>query len=275
MRLACLVTAFLAGPVAAQVELGSYHVFDTRFGQVQVVGGDIDNYLAFEGELRNDLWGARLAILAGYGMEGESHDWLLVRVETGGNGCYPVHQVVRVSAAGLAASDAFGTCTSQVLDVRVLPGLIELDMSNPDATVPMITYRFDGAVLASTEHAVTGRPDPAGAGEDVLRWLGQHPHALFDDLAERARLETVMTAEEVSDLSDHVFVSDAAFRHGDWVIGKGCMAHQCHVTFGMWAIRIADGAVGAAIIGRDGTERLWGHAATDETLRLYVEANRP
>jgi hypothetical protein len=176
---------------------------------------------------------------------------------------------------GLVASPDFGHCVAEPLDVRVMPGRIEIDMSHPDVTIARQTFTFDGATLNSANASVPVTAPPAGPGADVLRWLGRHPFGVFDDMSERARFATIMPAGEISALANHVQVANSTFQQGDWVIGLGCLPQLCDSSRGVWGLRISDGAAGAAILGPNGAGTLYGLAATDPTLRQVIDAHRP
>ncbi len=271
-----VVWAFVGASAAvAQTAFGEHTVFDTRFGQVQAVGGDVDNFLWFNGRMYDEIYGQRIFILGGFGLANQAHDWVLIRAQTGGNGCFPVHQLIRVSQAGLSYSEPFGHCAAEPLDVRVFPGRVEMDLSHPNVTIARETFGFDGPVLTSTQETITVTTQPAGPGAQVMRWIGQHPHAIFDDFSERARFETIMPAAEINALANHVLVANSSFRQGDWVIGQGCMPHQCNVSRGLWALRISDGAAAAAIMDPNGYLRVWGLADRDPVIQNAIAAHRP
>jgi hypothetical protein len=260
---------------SAQLNLGEHTVFETRFGTISVVGGEVDNFIQFKGRLYEELYGARLWILGGFALGDVQEDWVLVRRLTGGNGCFPVHGLLRITPDGLVASPDFGHCVAEPLDVRVMPGRIEIDMSHPDVTIARQTFTFDGATLNSANASVPVTAPPAGPGADVLRWLGRHPFGVFDDMSERARFATIMPAGEISALANHVQVANSTFQQGDWVIGLGCLPQLCDSSRGVWGLRISDGAAGAAILGPNGAGTLYGLAATDPTLRQVIDAHRP
>jgi hypothetical protein len=277
MRLALVafVLACGAGTARAQMNLGEHSVFSTRFGQVSVVGGDVDNFIYFNGTTYDDIYGQRLFINGGFALGETQEDWLLITRFTGGNGCFPVHILLHVTPRGLTPSPAFGHCVAEPLDIRVAPGRVAVDLSHPDVTIARQTFVFDGVELTSAESTVPITSPPAGAGAEVTRWLGRHPAGIFDDLSERARFATIMPEGEISALANHVSVANSTFQAGDWVIGQGCLPHQCDVSRGVWGLRISDGAVGAAILGPNGFGTLYGLALNDPTLRQIVDAHRP
>ena len=275
MCLAACVMSGAAISASAQLVLGEHSVFSTRFGQVSVVGGEVDNFIHFNGATYDDIYGQRLSINGGVALGETQEDWLLVTRFTGGNGCFPVHILLRVTPQGLTPSPAFGHCVAEPLDIRVMPGRVEVDLSHPDLTIARQTFVFDGVALTAGDTMVPVTSPPAGSGPDVTRWLGRHPAEIFDDLSERARFATIMPEREISALANHVSVASGAFQAGEWIIGQGCLPHQCDTSRGVWGVRISDGAVGAAILGPNGIGALYGLARTDPTLRQVIEAHRP
>jgi len=276
-RLVCapLLAAVLGLSATAQPEFSRSAAFETRFGRIDVVAGEWDSRLRFAGREFGDLAARRLWMLGGFGRAEESHDWVLVGFETGGNACFSVHAVLRVSPDGLSVSPPFGHCVAEVVDVTVHPGRVEVVMTHPDATILSETFTYDGATLSAETSRVQTAFAPAGPGPDVLRWLGRHPSEIFDDLSERARFATVMPEGRISALADHVSVANATERRGDWVLGRGCLPHQCDRARGIWGVRISDGAVGAAFLGPNGAAEIYGLAATDPVLQAAMTEHRP
>lgn len=264
-----------AGSAAAQLALGDFHVFDTRFGQVQVVGGEVDQVIYFNDRFYDDLLSQQVWIHGGFAIAEAQEDWVLITRQHGGNGCFPVHVLLHVTPQGLTASQEFGHCMAQPLDVRVSPGQVEIDMSHPDVTIAYQTVTFDGVTLSSATTNVAVTATPAGAESDVLRWLGQHPARIFDDMSERARFALIMPEDQISGLAQHVDVANGTYQRGDWVIGQGCLPHQCDTARGVWGVRISDGAAGAAFIFGGGEVMAFGLAISDPTLRQVIEAHRP
>ena len=272
---AALFVAVASLPATAQMQLGQSAAFDTRFGRVDVVAGEWDSRLRFAGREFDDLAARRMWILGGFARAEEAHDWLLVRFETGGNACFSVHAVLRVSQGGLRVSPAFGHCIAEVVDLTVHPGRIDVVMTHPDVTIASETYSFDGAALSVETRRLETDVAPAGPGVEVLRWLGRHPSEIFNDLSERARFARAMPEDRISALANHVSVSTTTERRGDWVIGRGCMPHQCGRARGVWGVRITDGAVGAAFLGEGGAAEIYGLAATDPVLQAAIAEHRP
>lgn len=273
--LAAALLAVFAASAAAQVEFVRSPAFETRFGRIDVIETRWDSRLRFAGREFEDLAVRRLWILGGFARTEEGHDWVLVGFETGGNGCFSAHAVLRVTQGALDVSPAFGHCTAEVVDVAVHPGHVEVVLTHPDATILRETFTWNGASLSVETTRLGTRFAPAGPGPDVLRWLGRHPAEIFDDLSERARFAGVMPEDRISPLADHVRVANQTERRGDWIIGRGCLPHQCDRARGLWGVRITDGAVGAAFMGRDGAEEVHGLAASDAVLRAAMAEHRP
>ncbi|MEM9319872.1 MAG: hypothetical protein AAGA70_12850 [Pseudomonadota bacterium] len=267
---AVLAALAVALPLAveAQVALGDFYQFQTRFGEVQIVGGEVDQYVSFAGTMRDDLYAPSQSILGGFAIASSAEDWVLLRQNNNGNGCFGVHVLLRVDASGLTASPPFGHCEATVRDVRVYPGRIELELSSPGQTGAE-AFSFDGREVRSASGTLRSDPVPAGAGPDVLRWLGLHPFAPFDMMAERARFAQIMPENRIWGLANHVAHGSQTRQEGDWVIGSGCLFSDCaYNARGFWALRISDGAAGAAILG--GSTTLYGAAESDPILRRAI-----
>jgi hypothetical protein len=270
-----LLAALLSLPATAQMQLGRSQAFETRFGRIDVVAGEWDNRLRFAGQEFDDLAARRLWILGGFGRAEERHDWVLVRFETGGNACFSVHAVLRVAPGAMSVSAPFGHCVAEVVDLTVLPDRIEVVMTHPDVSIARETFTYDGATLSVETRRLQTDVAAAGPGPDVVRWLGRHPSEIFNDLSERARFARAMPEGRISALADHVSVSTTTERRGDWVLGRGCLPHQCDRARGLWGVRITDGAVGAAFLGPNGAAEVYGLAATDPVLLSAMSEHRP
>ncbi|MEJ6392466.1 hypothetical protein V8J82_04310 [Gymnodinialimonas sp. 2305UL16-5] len=237
-----------SAPATAQVDLGEYTVFDTRFGQMQVIGGDIDQRLWFDGSFLDLPIAERYWIRGAFGMEGEAYDWVIASSNHTGNMCggYSEWFLIRASAEEVRVAPPLNACVG-ILDVRVLPGQLEVDMGHRDVSISHETFTWDGVTLTSTlvpEAAAA----PAGAGPDVTRWIGRTGWELLDDPSERARLGSVMAPDRVQMLSQVMSLGSVGAERNGWVIMSGCQRHQCNFAQGVLAIRISDGAVAAAIL---------------------------
>lgn len=149
MRFAALLSFLLclSAPASAQMSLGSYHVFDTRFGQVQVLGGDVDQMLWFDGQIIPESETPQIEILGGFARAEDDHDWVLVmrRFRAGNDNCHEMLFILRVAAGSASLSPRLGTCSWEVESVEVLPGRIEVRMSYQPGV-----FVFDGTTLTNT-----------------------------------------------------------------------------------------------------------------------------
>lgn len=277
------LTAFLiwAGAsltAGAQVQLGEHHVFDTRFGQVQVVGGDVDQQLWFAGESLPLPTAELYWIRGAFGAEDEDVDWVIASSHHRGNMCggYIAYFIVEVSAEGARVSPEINACVG-ILDVRPLPGRVEVDLAHADLEIAREVFAFDGSMLTSTlvpEETAT----PAGPGAEVTRWIGAQVWEVLDDASERARFGTVMSAEELDALAAAMGLPSDIVEQDGWIIATGCQQHACNLNMGAFGIRIADGAVAAALFTGNGEEVLQRAAfglADDPVFAAALEVFRP
>jgi hypothetical protein len=260
MALAGLLSALVAGGAAAEVELGQHDVLDTRFGRLQVLGGEVDQQLALGQAPVEGVADARVAILGAWALAGEAWDWALVEVAHMGNMCPGRLVLLRVSGAGLARTSEFAECLGRIEDVAVEPGRITVAVADPAVEVARRLFAFDGATFTETP-VPAGITAPAGSGADVLRWEGQHFQAVVEDPGERARFAQIMSPDNLESVRRMSGVGGQGERRGDWIVGRGCQPHQCNAAMALWAIRISDGAPVAALWRSEGPGAVFGDPA--------------
>jgi len=261
-------------PLAAQAEVpaGNFHSLATRHGMIDIRGNAPQERLYWNGRIIPGLEDGYLSIIGAWGRAEEDFDWVIVTHYGGGNACDPPYHALRVADAGVTVSPPIGGCVWPLRDLRVEPGRIELDLPGRALDVELETFVWDGATLTRTPRMQPPAP-AAGSGAQVTRWIGSHPHSIFEDPSERARFAQILAPGLIDDLATSVSVANPVTQQGDWVIGQGCFPHRCNLQRGLWAIRIGDGATGAALLARDGPDRIFGHAATDPILRAAVAAH--
>lgn len=261
-------------PVAAQVELGEHHLLDTRFGQMQVVGGEVDQQLWYSGEFL-PLPVAQLYWIRGaFGIEGADHDWVIASSNHFGNACGGYEQwfVIRASAEGATVAPPLNACMG-ILDVRVAPGHVEVDLAHRDLGIARETFIFDGTTLTSVL-VQEGAATPAGAGEDVRRWIGQSSHGIFEDASERARLGSIMSPDQVQMLSTAMSFGHQIEERDGWVLAHSCQQHNCGFSQGVWAVRIADGAAAAVLLRGDPLEVQGFGLIDDPVVAAFIAEHR-
>lgn len=374
----------------AQITFGSDNVVETRFGSLQVLGGEVDNFIFFNGLTYNQLYATRWQIRATAGLADAQVDWALIEGPQFHDRCERNFRLLAATPRGLAFSPPFGACGGAPVDMQIFPGQVQVTLGGsdvaaqtftfdgrelhegtadtapaPPATVPVdmaessnVTTRFgrlwvdnrgeweqvvvhDGAplplttserfwirgryegegrdwVIASSNHsgnmcggyfewyliqlteagpavappldACRGIRDarvednalvvemnhgnlgvshevltwdgvtlssvlvpeevaaPAGAGEDVTRWIGRATWEMFQDASERARLGTIMLPDQMQQLAGAMSFGAQIEQRGDWVMAASCQQHSCGFNRGVWAVRISDGAVAAALL---------------------------
>lgn len=239
--LAVAATAAAAGPARADYKSGAFSQAQTRFGLLQVVGERSQQRLLFNG---TDLGVTTHAyeIDGVWGATGEAHDWAVITTYHGGNMCGGfAHMILKLSGTAVARTQEFGICRGGPIDLRVQPGAIELDISDPDAFVSHGIFRFDGAALTQTSVAQAGAAQAAGAGGDVTRWLNSYPQAVTQDPGEQLRFGRIMTPAQIQEMNDRMTGPGSIRQQGNWVIGRACVAHACNAASAWWGIRISDG----------------------------------
>jgi hypothetical protein len=272
-RLALLCVGLWITPAAAQPALGDHQTFQTRNGLLQVSGDRTAQRLTLDGRTLALAPQPRWWVHGAWGLAEADHDWVLVGWHHGGNSCGGAMHLMRVAPGGqVAISPEIGSCEGRILDLRVTPAAVEMDISDRDLAVSHRTHRWDGAAYTVTPHAPPPVA-PAGAGEAVTRWIGQHPYRPFEDYAEQARFAAIMPADQVTRLFQLIGPANAAVRRGDWVFGAGCQAHNCNGAGGRWGMRISDGAVVAAIVERGAATRLFGPLAGDPAFQAWLAEN--
>ena len=276
--LTAVITMALAGvsPASADFNGGAFEAAQTRFGTLQVTGQRGNQRLFFNGTDLGIMDHA-MEINGVWAIEGGSQDWAVITSYHGGNMCGGfVLFAVMMTANSAARTEPFGVCRGGPIDIRIYPDAMELDVSDPAARVAYQTYRFDGQQLTETAVAEQAAP-AAGAGAEVIRWLGRHPQALTQDPSEHARFASILTPELMDDLNRRQSGPGATEQRGDWVVGKACQAHQCNVAVGIWALRVTDGrAVAVFHDGADAGARTQTFGITqadwqDPVLRFLME----
>jgi hypothetical protein len=174
--------------------------------------------------------------------DGADADWALVSMANGGNACPMMWAFIEVTAKGAQATLPFGSCSENVQNPRTVGASVALDMESLDPAVAYYTYFFHGQLLTTTAIPQTNDgATVAGAGDDVTRWIGQHPASPFDDAGERLRFMQIMVEDQVYELASRVEVADVVVEVDGWVIGQGFFPASGGDMAGMWGIRIADG----------------------------------
>lgn len=390
---AALLLAWFATSAAAQVPFGREDVVETRFGSLQVVGGEVDNFISFGGLSYNQLYGTRNQILAVAGLADAEVDWALIEAPRNHGQCERIHRLLAITPRGMSFSSPFGPCNGQPVDMQIAPGQVQVtltgdggvsgtytfngqelhdgpfatapapfdvvpmrfaesrnvstrfgrlwveggnrserlvrdgtdlnldaaefywfravyeggedsdyviassnhsgnmcggyeqwflirvsagdtqiapplsacanifnirvsdgallfDQNHPDLTISHEAFRWDGVSMTS-ELVPAPLAAPAGAGDDVTRWIGRYSTEVFGDSSERARLGQIMTPDQVQQLAVAMSFGSQVVERNGWVLAQSCQQHNCGFNRGVWAVRIADGAVAAAILAGD------------------------
>jgi hypothetical protein len=285
MRFLLFVLA-LFSPVGvfADVPMGEFSRFETRFGPIDVV--EVQGVPALRVHGRDHLLPQRsqITIRTAFALAGEAADWVLVGQGSGGVACPPPVTILRVTATDVAISPPFGACVHTIRDVALSPGQIAVHLPSPVDADQSRVFTFDGATLTEADipldpAAYAVIPTPA----EIAGWAGTYRH-LPEEPFVRAALRTFVgemasyeedAREMFDDLETAIGVRPALVRRGDWVFQTGCRPRHCNQFRGIIGVRIADGAVVAAYLGPNGQGALYGPHFRDAAFRQLVEEQRP
>lgn len=140
---AFLIWVLFALPASAQVVLGDHHRFQTRHGELQVLGGEVDQTLALIGSHSNLVEGQRIWIRGAWARGDEAADWVLLGVERFDAPCVESFMFLRVAADGVSRSPLFPSCHGAVSTIELTGGAVALRFADGTA------HRFDGTTLAA------------------------------------------------------------------------------------------------------------------------------
>ncbi len=256
---AALAALTLSAPAMGEIEFRYDDVLTTRFGEVHVEGSDFAKTLWRGTEPLPLPENARWWI--DWSAQGEgAYDWVIASNHHGGNSCGGASYILRLEADATAISAPFAGCDGRMTDVRTGDGWIEVDRTDRDITITHVTIRWEGEAYSETSQFAPLAP-PAGAGEDVTRWIGQNPYVIFEDAGERARFGQVMEPQDLQNLAEFTSVSAGVSQLGDWVFATGCQPHSCGIVMGAVGIRVSDGAVAAEIRSNGEPARQFGLAS--------------
>lgn len=219
----------------------------TRFGRMWVQqGGNRQQTLVHDGTPIS-LGPAEFYWFRGV-YEGEGSDYVIASSNHSGNMCggYGEWFLMRVSADGVSVAPPLDACAN-IANVRVVEGALQFEMSHADLTISHEAFRWDGASMTS-ELVPEPAAAPAGAGEDVARWIGRYTYEVFADASERARLVQIMSQDQMQQLATAMSFGARIEERTGWVLAQSCQQHNCGFNRGLWAVRIADGAVAAAML---------------------------
>lgn len=247
----CILTA---QPGSAEVSLGKFKTIETRFGVLGVVWRpEGTEFVVWNGKPLPGLETAEITIGGGYATEGEAFDWVVLQTRHGGNMCPHEFVLLKVSASGVQRTDQIGTCLGNLVDLRVLPGQLEVELFDSDIRYDRQLFLFTGDSLTQQPVAASASAAMAQGGADVTRWAGKSLFEVLRDPSEIARFTSIMPADTLEELRRATALPVPAQLQGGWLIGTGCQRHLCNLTAGLWAIRVADGAPFGAFVYGDGT----------------------
>jgi hypothetical protein len=285
MRFLLLVLTFLF-PLAAfaDVPVGQFTRLDTRFGPVEVVESQGAPALRVNGKDHRLPLQSQITIRTAFGLAEEAADWVLVGQGSGGGACPPPVTILRVTATDVSISPAFGACVHTIREVSLEPGRISVHLPSPVGADLSRVFTFDGQALTEADVPLdpadySAIPTPA----EIAAWVGTYRHlpeepfvraALMDFLT--GRMPSEAGAREMFDRMEMSSgVRPALIRRGDWVFQTGCRPRQCNVHRAIIGVRIADGAVVAALFEPNGQGALLGPHLGDPAFRQLVEEQRP
>ncbi|UWQ95125.1 hypothetical protein K3728_15755 [Rhodobacteraceae bacterium M385] len=268
LLIAALAAMLLPAPTFAQVDFRYDEVLSTRFGDIHAVGSDYQ-FTLWHNQTQlplpeNARWWVQWASEPAQG----DIDWVLAAHHHGGNSCGGGYFILQVSASGVVPSREISDCDGRLMDIRFGEDWIEIDRLDRDIEVALTTIRWQGDAYSETYHYAPPEA-PAGPGDDVTRWIGEHAYSILQDASERARFGMAMQIWDMQDLAIRLSVGNSVVQAGDWVVGTGCMPHACGLEIGAIGMRISDGAVAAIIQSHGEVERAFG-LARDPVFRAAV-----
>ncbi|MEJ6391540.1 hypothetical protein [Gymnodinialimonas ulvae] len=257
-------------PATLPVRMAQSANVTTRFGRIWAQNqGQWEQVLIQDGTPIQSAGTAEKFWIRGL-YEGTDRDWVIVSSNHSGNMCGGFQEwfLIQLSAAGTVFAPRLDACRG-IADVRVENNALVLDMTHGDLGIARETFTWDGVTLASVlvpEAAAA----PAGAGADVTRWIGRNSWEMFQDASERARMGAVMSPQDVQELAGVMSFGSQIEQRGDWVLTGSCQRHNCGDARGVWAVRISDGAVAAAIL-RGTPSYVTGFGAVDDpTVAAFI-----
>ncbi|NKX44162.1 hypothetical protein [Roseicyclus persicicus] len=276
---------FLPIAALADVPLGDFTRFDTRFGPVEVVEAQGAPALRIHGRDIALPQRSAITIRTAFALAEEPVDWVLVGQGGGGGACPPPVTILRVTAGDVAVSPPFGACVHTIREVALSPGRIAVHLPSPVNADLSRVFTFDGVTLTEADipldpAAYTALPTPA----EIAAWAGTYRH-LPEEPFVRAALRAYL-AQRYDDLGDSAremfdrieaasAVRPALIRRGDWVFQTGCRARQCDQVRAIIGVRITDAAVVAALLEPNGRGASLGPDLLDPAFRQLVEEQRP
>ncbi len=257
----------LAGAANAQVELDYAERVDTRFGEIHAVGANFQ-FTLWHNQTQLPLPEDGRWFVQWQAPSDAGFDWVLATHHHGGNSCGGATYILRVGADGVDYSQPISDCDGWFVEIRIDGDAIEIDRTDTNILVPLVTLRWQGDAYSETFHYAPP-VDPAEPGADVTRWIGAHGSDILEDASERARLADILQTWEMQDLWVRLLVGGEVMQVGDWVIATGCQPHACGLDMGALGLRVSDGA-GAAIIRSSGSpDRVFG-LGNDAAFRAAI-----
>lgn len=220
---------------------GQFTQAQTRFGLLQVVGPLGQQRIQFNGAdlgIENHAY----AIDGVWAVQGGAQDWAVLTSRHGGNMCGGASQIaIMLTSSDVVRTNEFGVCQGGPIDVRVDLSGLEVDISDPSPRVTHRVFRFDGTNLNETPVVLQSSDQMPGAGAAVTRWLSNFPRALTEDPSEQLRFSRILTPAQMDELNTRLSGPGSIQQEGGWVVGRGCQAHACNLSYALWALRISDG----------------------------------
>lgn len=272
-----LVVAMAALALSASVGLADQRL-TTRFGDLQVVGTDLDDVLKLGDRTITASDGSpldfRLFLVDVW--QDDATDLALVFGSTGGNDvCSNAYRLIEVTDHGARATDQFARCAGEVIDARVREGRLELKLRATNPRDAHIAVVVEGGQVSETKVPMQEVPAPMpGGGEQVTRWIGNHPWDVLEDPAERQRFMAIMPREKLFALMDRTSVAPGVRLADGWLVGIGNMPHQGCAEMGGFAIEVASGRVEAVMFHKGEAPELFGgqlemlHPALQELAQI-------
>jgi hypothetical protein len=141
--LAVLITV-LASAGVAQEPFGRDYVLDTRYGNLQIVGGPDTAFVFYEGLFYEQVYGHNFAIRAAAGTADTAVDWVLLERIHYQDACRTRHLLLAITPEGLTHSREFGPCDGEPTDMQVREGQVQVTITDSTGSE---TVTFNGEEL--------------------------------------------------------------------------------------------------------------------------------
>ncbi|MEP1536029.1 MAG: hypothetical protein ABJQ34_02930 [Paracoccaceae bacterium] len=175
---------------------------------------------------------------------GPDKDILLFELWSGGASCCTSYRFLTVGADGSHFSEEFAKHALNPKEFVVNEAEISFRLERDyPANIDHLLATFDGdSVEIETIYEDDTDSEIAGAGDDVSRWLGDHPSSFWEDGAERNRFRQIIGDYALNCLrtSTSGIASNFELKEG-YMVSSGMWPHQGGSRHGYIAVEVETG----------------------------------